>query len=607
MSAQRIRLMDPGLASKIAAGEVVERPSSVVKELVENSLDAGASSITVYLEDGGKRLIRVVDDGSGIARDDAPLVFVRHSTSKVSAEDDLLRIATLGFRGEALASVASVARVTLKSRPGDAIEGVSVTVEGADVPEVMEAGCPKGTTVEVRDLFYNTPARQKFLRTRESELSRVVEVMKSTALSNPGVRFRLFHGKTRVLDTPGGGLKDRISDLFGAGVADKLVEVSTPAVNGYVGRPEVTYSTTRGVFTSVNGRPVRDRAINRALMDGFGSLLERSRYPFAALDVKIDPGEVDVNIHPAKNEVRFRGQRLVFDAVKTAVKTALSRALTVTAASGAGTETEDGGGFHKARRKETARFTGFGGAGGVEDTEPGGPPDTGNTENIENIERAAEAEGLYSARGEEAPSPEFLDLQVVGSLWGEFLVAEDPEREVFYMIDQHAAAERCAFERLKSEYYSRGVTSQMLLLPERVELATDEAEAVREAEGELRAMGFELEGFGPSGAAGGEAFLVRSVPEALKAKRAEPLIRDFAGEYASTGGSSAVESLVEGFLMRIACHGVIRGTRPLTGEEGRALLKDLAGVDFSAHCPHGRPVAKRFTRKEVEGMFGRRG
>ncbi len=575
MPNRKIHILDPTLASKIAAGEVVERPASAVKELMENSLDAGATIISVYLIEGGKRLIRVVDNGEGISKEDAPLAFYRHATSKISKEKDLESISTMGFRGEALASIAAVAKVVLKTRrPGD-IAGTCVSIDD-NSPEVSEDGCPEGTSIEVKDLFYNTPARLKFLRSPESEFARIADIFKTLALANPSIRFRLVHGSSRPVEAPPGTLKERIADLFGADVAKKVIEVRGPFITGYIGSHELSYPNSKALHTSVNGRAVRDKAVNRAIIEGYGAIID-GRYPFAALDLKTPPEDVDVNIHPTKSEVRFKNPRFVYDTVKAAVRGALAFGGTLP---GKTDRADSNGPF--ARR--------------------GFAPSPS--------QRAAEIDAGYAARTgplvfdeglKDAKNPELNSLEPVGQLWGEFLVAQGGD--FFYIIDQHGAAERIAFERLKERYYGGGIRGQMLLIPERVETTPEERDYMTATLDSLNRLGFEVEDFGPSSFLGGQTFLIRSVPDILSSRGASSLIKALSKDL-SGSGAGAGESIDEA-LMRIACHSVIRGQRMLTREEARALLKSLANVDFAGHCPHGRPVVKRLSREEVEEMFKR--
>src|SRR3990170_6399138 len=576
----RIHILDKSLASKIAAGEVVERPESVLKELLENSLDAGATSISVTVTEGGKRLIKVVDNGSGISKEDAPLAFLRHATSKISTEDDLERIMTMGFRGEAVASISAISRVTLRTRRPNDVAGTSVAIEGGSEPVISDDGCPEGTSIEIKDLFYNTPARLKFLRGAEAEYGRILEIFKKIALVNPERRFRISHGSGRPLDAMPATLRQRIADLFGVD-ASKLIELDTPDLKGFIGGHELTYPTPKYVNTYVNGRWVRDRSINRAILEGYGQLLS-GRYPFALLDLVVPPQDVDVNIHPAKNEVRFKNQAYIFDLVKYGVRDALARASAAPSAS--------------AYSKRPDSYSQPGQAYVNESTPSYGAAKEAGAVQLKLREETQEA----------VINPEFLGLQFIGQLWGEFIVAQTTERagEV-YIIDQHGAAERCAFEDLKKSFSSGNVRSQALLLPERIETTPDEKEEVLKSSEHLLRMGFELTAFGPSLNAGGETFLIRSVPDILSSRSSTGLIKDLAQELSAYGGSSRVEERRESALMRIACHSVIRGPRPLAREEALALLNGLSKIDFAGHCPHGRPVVKRISRSELEAFFMR--
>jgi len=572
--AQKIKVLDSLLASKIAAGEVVERPASVVKELIENCLDAGALSITVQVAEGGRRLIRVVDDGEGMSREDATIAFLRHSTSKVSKEEDLYGIRTMGFRGEALSSISSVARVLLKTRRREDISGTAVSIEGGAEPVVSEDGCPEGTSIEVKDLFYNTPARLKFLRSVESEFGRVMDVFKRTALINPGKRFRLIHGSTKVIETAPGSQRERIGDLFGAEVLKKTIEVKTPLVKGHIGTHEISYPTAKGLFIYVNGRWIRDKGVNRAILDGYGTLLG-GRYPFVVLDILIPPEDVDVNIHPAKTEVRFRNHGFIYDMMKAAVKGAL--------------------------------------AGGAPPVRPAGvygampvrmPLASESVASYAEARQTAITEGALENGPREIKNLEFLELDTVGQLWGEFLIAQG--RNDFYIVDQHGAAERSAFEKLKERYFSNAEPRrQMQLIPERIEATPEESDAIGVLTPYLERLGFEIMPFGHSSKAGGETFLIKAVPEMLAGRGTARLIKDLAEEFGGAGGSNRVEERIEEALMRIACHSVIRGFRTLSKEEGNVLLRELAGIDFAGHCPHGRPVVKKFSREEIEAIFKR--
>ncbi len=608
-----IKVLDSLIASKIAAGEVVERPASVVKELIENSIDARASSITVVVAEGGKRLIKVTDDGDGMSREDASLAFCRHATSKISTEDDLWAIRTMGFRGEALSSISAVARVRLLTRRRQETIGTSVVIEGSIMPEVSDEGCAEGTTIEVADLFFNTPARLKFLRSTASEFGKIADVFRKAALSHPQTRFRLIHGTTRVIDSPAGDLRGRISDMFGTEASRETIEVRTPHVNGFIGSHNFTCATSKNLFISVNKRPVTDRGINRAIIDGYGQIIDHGKYPFAVLDLQIPCEDVDINIHPAKSEVRFKSQRSVYEVFRSSVASALSMpgrphlSAQMRATRDTGYESQDAAGRSAG---ETTSVYGLTYRAG----------DTGRSSSIQRdrnlFQPSLGASGAIHIKGQDertsdkaVQNPEFLSLEPCGQLWGEFLIAQmsasDKADGTFYLIDQHGAAERIAFEQLKKEYLGgRGLSGQMLLIPERLETGPDESAALTEAGDLLKRLGFEIVEFGP-GRLGGETFLIKAVPEILGNSTSSALLKDLAEEMASAGGSAILEEKIESILMRIACHSVIRGPRPLAPEEARSLLRALAFTDFAGHCPHGRPVVKRFSRREVEAFFKR--
>lgn len=583
---ERIKVLDGLLASKIAAGEVVERPASVLKELLENSIDAGAASISIHIIDGGKRLIKVVDNGGGITREDAPLAVMRHATSKIGSEEDLLDIHTLGFRGEALASISAVSRLTIRTKERGAEAGVCLRVEGGDAPEVSPEGCPEGTSVEVQDVFYNTPARLKFLRSARSEYGRITDVFRRTALINPGIRFVLRHGSSRPLELRAGGLKTRIAGLFGGAMIKDVIEIKEAYLNGFIGTHLLSYPTSRGVYIFVNGRPVSDKSVSRAVVEGYGRLMEPRRYPFAVLDLRVPAGDVDVNIHPAKSEVRFKNPAGVFSLVRNAVNKALSEG------TAAGERVFYG--------KPLARSGPAAGRPAASLQEAGGLYAAAQTEKIK-----LPATDGKTGGGDVIKNPELMGLEIIGQVWDEFLLAQSEESGdgTFYIIDQHGAAERAAFERLKTAFFASGIKAQGLLLPERVETTPDERDAVSAAMAGLERLGFEITPFGPSTSSGGETFLIKSVPDILSSKRTGPLVKDLAGEISAYGGSGRIEERIEAVLMTIACHSVIRGARKLTAEEGRALLKDLAAVDFAGYCPHGRPVIQKISRNELYAMF----
>jgi DNA mismatch repair protein MutL len=617
---RRIEILDPELASKIAAGEVVERPASVVKELIENSIDAGASNIAVTLVEGGTRLIRVDDDGTGMSAEDAAIAFHRHSTSKVRTEEDLNAIATLGFRGEALASISTVSRLKLQTKEHGAVTGTAVEVEGPTTPVLSPAGCTEGTSIVVRDLFFNTPARLKFLRSTGAEFGRAQEVVKRAALFHSDIRFSLTHGSKKVLETGTTTGRARLGALFGTAIESKLIEIENPYISGYAGSHELNYPTSKSIYLYVNGRPIIDRSLTHAITSAYGSIIDRPRFPFVLLNIIIPPSDVDVNIHPAKSEVRFQNPRSVYDLVRTSIKEALAACTlplgVASRTAGRPTEYASGASLEKIESTRTVAMEG---------APRYAPSRESMQENFptakEQSANRSESFDFYGTKkteinetGDEQEcikSPELLKLRPVGQLWGEFIVAENPgdetDESAFYLIDAHGAAERCAFEALKKGYAddTKGITRQLLLLPEKIETTPEERDALKASLGYLDAFGFEIIEFCSSARLGGETFLVKSVPSILSSQGAASLISDIAEELGALKGSSLVEEKIEEALMRIACHSVIRGPRHLTDSESMALIRSLATIDFAGHCPHGRPVIKRYSRSEIERVFKR--
>jgi DNA mismatch repair protein MutL len=623
--ANNIKIMDSLLAIKIAAGEVVERPASVVKELVENSIDAGASSITVRVADGGRSSIKVVDNGSGISKEDAPIAFERHATSKITSEDDLNDIRTMGFRGEALPSIASVSRVTLRSRREGSPLGVLVECEGGGKLKVIEDGCREGTVIEVQDLFFNTPARLKFLRTPATEFSRISDYIKIVALGRPDIAIKFFKGGAEKpsIDLRQSSLKERILRLFDEKTVGELIELPKNkklfgvSVSGFVSRPEFDYPTSKRLFTYVNGRYVNDRSINRAVIEGYMGMLDRGRYPMAVIDVIVPAGTVDVNVHPAKTEVRFKRPSEIFNAVKGFVRDAIK---------GSGVSIKN----------INTSPVNFPSRAGAKAFSAPAPPSKSSPQVAPSLSLAAEAmpkpydavyDDVHDAHASGAASPVspdapltqdlmqtheesaetkdtlYLSMRFIGQLFGEFLLTE--ASGVLFLIDQHAAAERVRFEELRRAFKSSSAESLYLLSPESLDLNTEEAEALTSALPELTQMGFEIIPFGPSAKDAGESFIIKGVPGILEGLSVAKLLRELTEESVGRGVNSRIKREIDSVLMRVACHSVIRGARTLTNDEALALLKSLSLVDFSAHCPHGRPVTKSITRAELDSMFKR--
>ncbi len=565
-------------AARIAAGEVVERPASVVKELVENSLDAGAREISVWIEASGISLIRVGDDGEGISAEDLPLAVERHATSKLKNEEELWRIGTLGFRGEALPSIGSVSKLAIVSRSRGASTGHRLAVEGGTRGDPAPAGCSVGTTVEVRDLFYNTPARRKFLKAPATELSRVCDVINHTALAYPQVHFRLYHESKMLCDYPSGAApQERLEQVFGKEIASGMAPFcwvkGRVKLGGFLSKAPASFSTSRYLFTYVNRRFVRDRVLNHGILQGYETLLMKGRYPAAVLYLEIPYEDVDVNVHPAKHEVRFRRQAEVHDAVADGVREALRQEAKAPYQPFAASSAESVG-----EVREAGAAYGFDFLGG--DIPSLVPAEAAPLEDASRLNR-----GFFSS------------LEIMGQALGCYLICASPRGLV--LIDQHAAHERTAFEKMRRRLAGGELERQELLVPQVLELPVGEAELLEQHLNVLDRFGFGVEKFGRSG------YTIRTVPALLPAGDYRDALRRMIAEVAEVGQSEELREGLEDRLATIACHSVIRANRKLEKEEIRALLSDLDRCDFATQCPHGRPVLIEFTEQQLERMFKR--
>lgn len=573
----KIKVMSESLAIKIAAGEVIERPASVVKELVENSIDAKATDISVYIQDGGRKLIKVVDNGEGMTRDDAVVAFQRHATSKLLKEEDLYCISTMGFRGEALPSIASVSETVLTTKVSGEIAGTMVKIKGGSREEVRDAGCDYGATIEVRDIFFNTPARLKFMRSVATETGHISDTVIRLALAHPSVRFRLYNNNNvPMLETSAkADLKTRIADIFGRDFLNGIIPVESGdgvlKLHGFIAKPEEAYSSTKGLFIYVNNRWIRDRGINHAIANGYRNCLGQGKYPFVVLFIAAAPSHVDVNVHPTKSEVRFKNPKDVYELVRRAIESVLASSRIPSEI-----KTSDDS-FLKTYKAEMFKSE---------------------------VREYATVYGSANQSVEEDLQPPFQssffgEFEIIGQLWQEYLLCE--REGEFYIIDQHAAAERIAFEKLKKDYYAnRRMPGQMLLMPQKIELSMQEKEAIEGSMEAIAELGFDIEPFG------GNTFIIRAVPDILSGIDCRGLIKELIDELASVEISCKIEGRLDEILMRVACHSAIRGKRQLSKDEANALLKRLVQVDFSGNCPHGRPVIKAISRIEIEKMFKRR-
>jgi DNA mismatch repair protein MutL len=568
-----IRVLAPEVVSQIAAGEVVERPSSAVKELLENAIDAGATDVRIELRHGGKQSISVTDDGCGIPAADVELAFARHATSKLSAADDLEHITTLGFRGEALASIAAVSRVTMVSRAVDEPTGTLIRLEGGVVVERRPSGRPPGTAITVEDLFFNVPARRKFLRSDGTERRHIDAWVTRYAIARPGLRLTLVHDQREVFHSPGNGrLRDALLAVYGSQVAGELLEVLPDAssahpsdVTGFVGPPTLHRANRQAIAVFVNGRWVQNAGLTYAVVQAYHTLLPRGRYPIAVVMVDLPPEEVDVNVHPTKVEVRFRDPDAVFRAVQRAVRRVAAAGVPLSSLSGAAGSVWPG----------TARPA---------ERPPAATPQTA----------PLPIQALPAVPGESGGT--LPPLRVVGQIGGTYVVAEGPDG--LYLVDQHAAHERVLYEQMMPQQRALAVAGQRLLDPVIVEVSPQDAALLEEHLELLRRLGFDVDGFG------GNAFVVRALPAVLARARADEALHEVAAALSDAG--MPVEGEMEQAVVRAICkRAAVKAGQVLTREEMEGLLRSLERCASPRTCPHGRPTMIRLTVEQLAREFGR--
>lgn len=587
----RIRLLDPHTVNQIAAGEVVERPASVVKELVENAIDAGATRVTVELRESGRERIRVEDDGCGMVLEDALASLQRHATSKIGSVDDLSLVGTLGFRGEALPSIASVSRMTLTTGTGDGLRH-RIEIEGGQVAPAVKAAGPQGTEIVVEDLFFNTPARLKFLKSDATELGQCLEVVSKYAIGYPHVAFRFEHDGVEMLQTDGSGDRlEAIAGVWGRDLARGLAEVDTDVggmrVQGFVSPPHLTKPTRALQFLYVNGRPVRTRTLTAATDQAYRSLTPERRYPVVVLVLDLDPGRVDVNVSPTKSEVKFQSEGLAFEAIRCAVRDGLMRHGMM----------PDAEGVALANQALAA-------AGG---STFGGQPEGWGAFLATMAAQAplvpSPSENALGTLAMSSPSParypfaDLLDgLKVVGQAMNTFIVAET--RKGLVIVDQHVAHERILYEYLCGLRGPTAIEVQRLLTPETLHLEPRLALAISEQIEEIRRVGFDLEPFG------GESFLVRAVPAALRGKDPVKVLRDIAEELLDVPVRK-LEPLREQIWITTSCRMAVKAGDPLSHAEMEKLIVDLASTENPYLCPHGRPITITLNTEDLMRKFKR--
>jgi DNA mismatch repair protein MutL len=572
-----IRVLPEKVASQIAAGEVVERPASVVKELVENAIDAGANDIRVEAEKGGKKLIRVTDDGCGVPIDEVALAFRRHSTSKLSTAADLSRITTLGFRGEALASIAAVSRMTFATRASGERLGSLLRLEGGHIVTQRESGRPPGTVVTVEDLFFNVPARRKFLRTDRTERRHIDRWLTRYAMAYPDLRFGLSHSGREAFQSPGSGdLRDVLVAVYGLDVGEAALEILPDAsaadiqVTGLVSPPSIHRANRTYISLFVNGRWVKDASLTYAITQAYHTLLPGGRYPLAVVMVDLPPADVDVNVHPAKAEVRFRDGDAVFRAVQKAVRSTLLERAPVPVSGQRDTRSST---TWPGTRRE--RLAGLG------------------TEREDDGQLRLEGDSSGAMEGGNRPLP---PLRIMGQLGTTYIVAEGPEG--MYLLDQHAAHERVLFEQLLAEHEKAEVTSQALLEAEVVDLAPEAADLLEEHLDVLRDLGFRVESFG------GSTMLVRALPTLVTDVNPAQVLEDVAA--ALLAGDTPLETDVEEVIARHVCkQAAIKAGQVMDRAEMEELIRALEQCESPRTCPHGRPTMIHLSVQQLAQEFGR--
>ena len=647
----KIHVLPEHVANKIAAGEVVERPASVVKELLENSLDAGSTRIKIQVEAGGKKLIQITDDGCGMVRDDAMLAFERHATSKIKNADDLLNVSTLGFRGEALPSIASVARLHLETRAPEEPSGTIIEINGGKMFKVEEAGLPAGTSITIRDLFFNIPARKKFLKSESTELSHIASLVTHYALAHPEIHFELHSATNAMLVAPPvSGHSERVYQVFGKETLDQMIPVAAmqplariglpqpppwrreqqeeddPPTNdpgelrihGFISKPEIQKLNRNSIFVFVNSRLIRDRLVQHALTEAYRNIIPPSVNPVVLLFLEMPTAEVDVNVHPSKTEVRFRQQQVLHDFVRDSVRAALMKARPVPQFA---TEIH----AHPTASPSLSpgsRVIAFGGAGwSTQAPQPftlqapvpppinerfafsGGTDIGGNAAvALGRVPEAIPGDNCTPPLPEEpeAPSdlaPSLASLKPLGQIRESFILAVN--HEGLWIIDQHVAHERVLFEKVLKQRAARSIESQRLLMPLLIELTPAQHAAFAEISDELSANGFEAEPFGSRSVA------VKIAPAGVEASEVEHMLQELLDQISREEQSINLEKVRSRIAASIACHAAIKVNMPLEQNKMEWLLAELAKTDCPMSCPHGRPVVLRYSMKDIQKAFKR--
>lgn len=591
--AGKIKVLDERVISQIAAGEVIERPASVIKELVENSIDADASQIIVEVEDAGKKSIKVADDGYGMAKEDVEKAFFRHSTSKINTLRDLESINSLGFRGEALASIAAVSKVTLFSKPrnSSSIEGAEIFVEGGKIRHVKDAACNEGTTVVVEDLFYNTPARRKYMKSERAEISKITDTVTRQALIYPEIFFRLLHNGQEILNTPKAHTPlDNIIHIYGKEMAKEMLPVSYSdndlEIQGFISKPAVTRNSASHISIFVNKRYITSKGLVSAIRSGYHNLIMKNRYPIAIISIKIHPRKIDVNVHPTKQEIRFEDEKNVHNAFLKGVEESLQAKSLIPQIGDVKLETP---------KIEALKIPQIIGSEMLRKVEP--IIDIGRQISIENFDYGMES------KVEVEPPKEKVDghlpkMTLIGQILNTYIVAQTGEN--LLIIDQHAAHERVRFESLLKINKDDKKEIQELLSPVTMDVTPKQGNFIAENLDILEGLGFSLVPFGRN------TYQIRAVPVVMEDVASEKTFHDIIDDLISAGKSSHKEELKEKAMAIVACHSAIRGGDELSSDQMKGLVQSLYRTDNAYSCPHGRPTILSISKNEIEKRFKRK-
>jgi DNA mismatch repair protein MutL len=594
---KKIVVLSTEIANKIAAGEVVERPASIVKELMENSIDAGATDIRVELEKGGCQSIKVIDNGSGIEREDVALVFERHATSKIYNFEDIYSVASFGFRGEAMPSIASIARVELLTRRKDDLEGTKATLEAGKIKEIAPAGCPAGTQISVNKIFANVPARRKFLKTEATEQGLCLDAITRLALAHPEISFKVnVNGRDAFTAPQVRDSSERIAMVMGEDFSHHCVLINAQKENlgltGFVSRPEFTKSNSKSVFLFVNKRFVRDNSVTHAVLSAYRQIIEPRRYPAAVLFLDLPPEDVDVNVHPAKMEVRFKDSHSVYDLVSKTIAQSL-----------AGADASKGSFIYRLAPKENTSVPSYTRSA---DKIPARSFGLFSRQNLQQaitndlLTRSSVAEKVATFNSGNAEAKEtisFSGMRYVGQFANTYLIFERDDGLI--LLDQHAAHERIILERFKKTM-GRNVISQALLMPEIVNLTPGQITLFSDYIDFLQELGLEIEIFGR------DAIVVKALPAILSQIQAREIISDIADQLGDQNQMPSLQEKKEKILASLACRAAIKANSILSSDEVAALCRDLEETPFNLTCPHGRPITINFSLNEIERMFKRK-